>query len=128
MHERLGAYPAYLLQVQESAGKETRKGVYVTAAEQHDLSGSKGTANFVMKWAKDSRHESYINVMELKGFTRAITGVLIEGCLPKIGNLALALLLSDSCRPASPPFPREAPKHHIGSACMPAGFQWDRQG
>ena len=64
-------------QVQESAGAETRKGVYVTAAEQYDLSGSKGTANFVMKWAKDSRHESYINVMELKGVTRSVTGVLL---------------------------------------------------
>ena len=36
------------MQVQESAGAETRNGVYVTAAEAHELNGSKGTANFVM--------------------------------------------------------------------------------
>lgn len=48
--------------------------MYVTAAEEHELSGSKGTANFVMKFAKDSRHECSINVMQLKGVTRPATG------------------------------------------------------
>jgi hypothetical protein len=61
-------------QVKESAGSETRERVHVTAAETHDMSGSKGTANFVMKFAKDSRHECSINVMQLKGVTRAVTG------------------------------------------------------
>jgi hypothetical protein len=37
------------VQVRESAGAEVRERVYVTAAEEHELSGSKGTANFVMK-------------------------------------------------------------------------------
>lgn len=36
-------------QVKESAGSETRERVYVTAAETHDLSGSKGSANFVSR-------------------------------------------------------------------------------
>jgi hypothetical protein len=62
------------VQVKESAGSETRERVHVTAAESHDMSGSKGTANFVMKFAKDSRHECSINVMQLKGVTRAVTG------------------------------------------------------
>lgn len=35
------------VQVKESAGSESRERVYVSAAEEHDLSGSKGTANFV---------------------------------------------------------------------------------
>jgi hypothetical protein len=26
------------------------------------------------KWAKDARHEAYINVVEIKGVTRPITG------------------------------------------------------
>eukprot|EP00877_Chromochloris_zofingiensis_P005867 jgi/Chrzof1/1533/Cz10g11130.t1 len=62
------------IDVQESAGTETRNGVYVTAAEDHELSGSKGTANYVMKWAKDSRKEAYINLTEIKGVTRSYTG------------------------------------------------------
>jgi hypothetical protein len=72
--------PLYCLpfdvQVKESAGSETRERVHVTAAETHEMSGSKGTANFVMKFAKDSRHECSINVMQLKGVTRPVTGAL----------------------------------------------------
>lgn len=34
------------MQVKESAGSETREGVRVSAAEEHELSGSKGTAHF----------------------------------------------------------------------------------
>lgn len=41
--------PCCGVQVRESAGAEVRERVYVTAAEEHELSGSKGTANFVMK-------------------------------------------------------------------------------
>eukprot|EP00882_Tetradesmus_deserticola_P007366 GHRQ01007760.1.p2 GENE.GHRQ01007760.1~~GHRQ01007760.1.p2 ORF type:complete len:163 (+),score=60.18 GHRQ01007760.1:249-737(+) len=64
---------SFCIDVKESAGSETRERVHVTAAETHDMSGSKGTANFVMKFAKDSRHECSINVMQLKGVTRAVT-------------------------------------------------------
>eukprot|EP00879_Flechtneria_rotunda_P010158 GHRR01010619.1.p1 GENE.GHRR01010619.1~~GHRR01010619.1.p1 ORF type:complete len:164 (+),score=32.79 GHRR01010619.1:95-586(+) len=63
----------FCIDVKESAGSETRDRVYVTAAEEHDLAGSKGTANFIMKFAKDSRHECSINVQQLKGVTRAMS-------------------------------------------------------
>jgi hypothetical protein len=35
----------YCIDVKESAGSEQRDGVYVTANDTHELSGSKGTAN-----------------------------------------------------------------------------------
>jgi hypothetical protein len=56
----------WCLTVKESAGSETRDGVYVSGADAHELSGSKGTANLVMKFAKGSKHEASVNVMELK--------------------------------------------------------------
>lgn len=63
----------YCIDVQESAGSERRDGVYVTATDSHELAGSKGTANFVMKFDKASKHEAYINVLEVKGVTREVT-------------------------------------------------------
>jgi hypothetical protein len=63
----------WCLTVKESAGSEERDGVFVTASETHELSGSKGTANLVMKFAKGAKHESYVNVLEIKGVTRDIT-------------------------------------------------------
>ncbi|KIZ05665.1 hypothetical protein MNEG_2291 [Monoraphidium neglectum] len=63
----------YCIDVKESAGSEQRDGVYVTANDTHELSGSKGTANFVMKFDKASKHEAYLNVLEIKGVTRDIT-------------------------------------------------------
>ena len=35
------------VQVKESAGSESRERVYVSATDTHEMSGSKGTANFV---------------------------------------------------------------------------------
>ncbi|GBF90293.1 hypothetical protein Rsub_02399 [Raphidocelis subcapitata] len=63
----------FCIDVRESAGSEERAGVYVTAADTHDLAGSKGSANFVMKFDKASKHEAYLNVLEIKGVTREIT-------------------------------------------------------
>lgn len=64
-------------QVKDSAGEDTREGVYVSADELHDLTGSRGTANFVLKWAKDSKREAYLNVQEVKNVTRPLTGGLL---------------------------------------------------
>ena len=63
----------FCLDVQESAGSERREGVYVTANEKHELSGSKGEANFVIKFDKGSKHEAYLNVVAIKGVTRPVT-------------------------------------------------------
>ncbi|KAG2483004.1 hypothetical protein HYH03_018085 [Edaphochlamys debaryana] len=63
----------WCLDVKEGAGSEEKKGVYVTSLEEHELTGSKGTANLVMKFAKGSKKEASVNVMEVKGVTRPYT-------------------------------------------------------
>lgn len=45
----------------------------VSPLEDVELSGSRGTANFAMKWAKDSRHEASLSVQQIKGMTRSFT-------------------------------------------------------
>lgn len=50
------------LDVRESGGQEERQGVLVNDSEEHELSGSRGTAHFAMKWSKDSKHYSTINL------------------------------------------------------------------
>jgi Eukaryotic protein of unknown function (DUF866) len=67
---------AELLQVKDSSSDESRDEIFVSTDEVVEMNGSKGTANFVMKWAKDSRRESSINVHPIKGVTRDYTGVL----------------------------------------------------
>lgn len=63
----------FCLDVQESAGSERRGGVYVHAGEKHELAGSRGEAHFVMKFDKASKHEAYLNVLDVKGVTRPVT-------------------------------------------------------
>ncbi len=53
-----------LPQVKNSAGEDVREGVYVSSAEDHELAGSKGTANFVIKWVRDARNQANLNVVE----------------------------------------------------------------
>ena len=53
-----------LLQVKNSSGEDVREGVYVSSAEEHELAGSKGTANFVIKWVRDARNQANLNVVE----------------------------------------------------------------
>lgn len=46
----------------------------VSTDEVIELSGSRGTANFAMKWVPDSKHQAYLNVMtELKGIIKPLT-------------------------------------------------------
>lgn len=53
---------SFELDLRESGGQEERKGVVICDAEDHELSGSRGTAHFAMKWCKDSKHFSTINL------------------------------------------------------------------
>lgn len=46
------------VQVQESGGAEVRKGIHVNPADEIELSGSKGTANFAMKFDKVRSQQS----------------------------------------------------------------------
>jgi hypothetical protein len=58
---------------------------------QHDLSGSKGTANLVMRFAKGGKENS-ASVLEVKGVTRAYTGgALEEGLSTQSGDLLVQL-------------------------------------
>ncbi len=51
-----------------------REGIHVDKDNEEEIQGSKGTANFVMKW-KDSKREASISVAEVKGLgIRNITG------------------------------------------------------
>ncbi len=52
------------MQVKNSSGEDVREGVYVSSAEEHDLAGSKGSANFVIKWVRDARTQANLNVVE----------------------------------------------------------------
>lgn len=47
--------------------------MWVSAEEIHELSGSRGTANFALKWVRDARHEASLNVQQVKGVTRDLT-------------------------------------------------------
>lgn len=88
------------MQVKDSAGDDTREGVYVSASEVHDLSGSRGVANFVLKWAKDSKREAYLNVEEVKNVTRPLTGAAGAGSWGPRGDgrcLMGAAKLGGSC-------------------------------
>mmetsp|Transcript_26686 Transcript_26686/g.39648 ORF Transcript_26686/g.39648 Transcript_26686/m.39648 type:complete len:162 (+) Transcript_26686:95-580(+) len=48
-----------------SNGGERREGITVTTADEIDLEGSRGHANFVMKWP-GTHHQSYIKIVDLK--------------------------------------------------------------
>lgn len=75
----------YCLTVKDSAGEDTRSGVYVSADEVHELAGSRGVANFVLKWAKDSKREAYLNIEEVKNVTRPLTADDDGNFVPIIG-------------------------------------------
>ena len=64
-------------QVKDSSGDDVRNNVRVNDSEEHDIPNSRGTAHFALKWAKDSRKVSYLHVVNVKGVTRAVTGMFL---------------------------------------------------
>ena len=58
-----------LRQVKDSTGDDVREGVTVTSSHEEELPGSRGSANFALKWVRDSKHMAYLNVKE---FTKAL--------------------------------------------------------
>jgi hypothetical protein len=67
--------------VKNSAGEGAREGVYVSSANEEDLSGSKGKCHFQVKWVRDSKASAYMTVQEtVKGEAsqQAITGKLLQ--------------------------------------------------
>jgi hypothetical protein len=62
---------SFALKLRESGGAEVKDNVHVSAAEEHEVPGGKGTANLVMKFAK-VRHIQLVAVQELlKGWPAA---------------------------------------------------------
>jgi hypothetical protein len=51
-----------------NSSSERKQGITVGAADELELSGSRGTANFVMKWPGE-KHESYIKIVHVKKVT-----------------------------------------------------------
>jgi hypothetical protein len=49
-----------------SVGIDSKKGITVTKEDVLDLEGSKGEANYIMKWP-GSKVQSYIKIVDLKG-------------------------------------------------------------
>ncbi|KFM25772.1 UPF0587 protein C1orf123-like protein [Auxenochlorella protothecoides] len=64
---------SYTLTVKDSAGDDQREGVVVSPLEEQELSGSRGTAHFALKWSRDARHEASLSLQHIKGVTRALT-------------------------------------------------------
>eukprot|EP00611_Tribonema_gayanum_P022886 TRINITY_DN4693_c0_g2_i1.p1 TRINITY_DN4693_c0_g2~~TRINITY_DN4693_c0_g2_i1.p1 ORF type:complete len:174 (+),score=54.88 TRINITY_DN4693_c0_g2_i1:39-524(+) len=63
----------WILDIQSTDESEKREGVYVSGAEELEVDGSKGKANFVVKF-KGSNKQSTISVVDVKKLTtRCIT-------------------------------------------------------
>eukprot|EP00638_Chattonella_subsalsa_P010492 CAMPEP_0117748562 /NCGR_PEP_ID=MMETSP0947-20121206/9207_1 /TAXON_ID=44440 /ORGANISM="Chattonella subsalsa, Strain CCMP2191" /LENGTH=142 /DNA_ID=CAMNT_0005566283 /DNA_START=222 /DNA_END=650 /DNA_ORIENTATION=- len=63
----------WCLDIQAPDESDRREGVFVSDAETYELEGSRGTANFVVKFG-GSRKQAHLNVVEIKNTTRALTG------------------------------------------------------
>ena len=66
----------------DPAGHATRERVTLTAAEEHELPGSRGVAHLVLRWEKGSTHAGNASVVALKGVTRAVTRADSEAWVP----------------------------------------------
>mmetsp|Transcript_5211 Transcript_5211/g.14939 ORF Transcript_5211/g.14939 Transcript_5211/m.14939 type:complete len:162 (+) Transcript_5211:306-791(+) len=65
----------YTITVKNPAGEDTREGVTVSSREEVELSGSRGTAHFALKWARDARQQANLQVVEdIKGVTLEWSG------------------------------------------------------
>eukprot|EP00397_Hematodinium_sp_SG-2012_P037855 GEMP01041098.1.p1 GENE.GEMP01041098.1~~GEMP01041098.1.p1 ORF type:complete len:138 (+),score=12.08 GEMP01041098.1:129-542(+) len=51
----------WVLDVLQSGGTEERKGITISSTDEYELQGSRGTANYVMKW-KDSKAQSSMSL------------------------------------------------------------------
>lgn len=48
----------------ESGGAETKEGITVSAVDDLEIEGSRGTANFIMKW-RESKQHAYIKIVPM---------------------------------------------------------------
>ena len=54
------------MQVKDSTGDDERKGVEVTSTHEEELPGSRGSANFALRWHRDSKMPAHLNVQEIQ--------------------------------------------------------------
>lgn len=90
-----------ILQVKNSSGEDTREGVEVSSADEVELAGSRGTAHFALKWARDARQQANLNVVEdIKGLALQYSGE------------------ADICLEAHVSHISQRPRRHLSSARM----------
>ena len=61
----------YCLDVKDSQGADTKEGIFVCVDEESDMAGSRGVANFVMRFPECSKQVS-ITMQEVKKLTKPI--------------------------------------------------------
>ena len=72
-------------QVKESAGTASREDVRVSATEEADIPGSRGTANFVIKWERDSRHAAHLTLISMTDIRKKTPKLEKDGWTGLIG-------------------------------------------
>lgn len=53
------------MQIKESAGAAEREDVRVSTLEVADIPGSRGSANFCIKWERDSKHAAHLTLLNM---------------------------------------------------------------
>lgn len=59
----------FIFRIRQTGGTEERDNVEVDSSNQEELFGSKGAANFKLKWDKKDKHEAYVNVVSQKEYS-----------------------------------------------------------
>ena len=85
-------------QVKDSTGEDTREGVTVTSTHEEELPGSKGSANFALKWVRDSKHVAYLNVKEIEKELKNKSKQKITGCYTANDDGNFVGLVAFECR------------------------------
>lgn len=75
----------WCLDVKESNGDETRKGVFVSDEEPLDVAGGRGEVHFLLKWPGANKQSQLTVVRDVKKLTRAITGDDSGEFVPLVG-------------------------------------------
>ncbi|KAK9908399.1 hypothetical protein WJX75_007289 [Coccomyxa subellipsoidea] len=88
----------YNLTVKDSTGEDTREGVTVTSTHEEELPGSKGSANFALKWVRDSKHVAYLNVKEIEKELKNKSKQKITGCYTANDDGNFVGLVAFECR------------------------------
>ncbi|CAK4646175.1 hypothetical protein LEN26_015761 [Aphanomyces euteiches] len=75
----------WCLDIKEPTSDEKREGVWVCDDEEEEVSGSRGTAHFLMKWPGAKKESQLTVVRDVKKLTRPITGEDSGEWVPVVG-------------------------------------------